>query len=393
MHTNRTFFLAAVILFAGGMVSLGAQGRGVQPSKVKVVAEQANLRERPDIGSAILQMIPEGTILDADKKEGEWYLVRHTLEDGGVMAGYIHESLVSPYNPAARQPATEVQPIPRTERIPDRGVQEPAGIPSRPSRPRVDPDFRISFSAGWSRINPVDLDAGARGFADHYASLLGTYPEGSIDALRSSLHFAIDFAVQIAPRLYIGLGTEILRGANASSPVFPLEPDPETYTAKPVVQSIPIKAGLTFYPFRRIYLKGVFGVYFVTAEYLYHFATGLDSWREHKGTATSQGLGAEGSAGYEWPLSPKTILFAEAGYRYAKIGRFVGTGTFTDAVGTSDSATGALYYYLQTGGDLRDYPFVFVQESLPEGEGVSGAREAEIDLSGISVRAGIRIRF
>ena len=70
--------------------------------KVKVSAEQANLRERPDISSAVVQQIPEGTILDAEKKEGEWYLVRYTLEDGAVIAGYIHESLAGA-SPEMRQ--------------------------------------------------------------------------------------------------------------------------------------------------------------------------------------------------------------------------------------------------------------------------------------------------
>jgi hypothetical protein len=392
MRIQQTILAALMILIVGGPLVLHAQGTAAQPVKVKVVAEQANLRERPDIGSAILQTIPEGTVLDVDKKEKEWYLVRYTLEDGGVMAGYIHESLVSPYGPAARQPATRDEPVPRTERVPDRDVQAPAEVTPRPRR-RVDPDFRISFSGGWSRIRPEDLDAGARGFADYYASLLGVYPEGSVDALRSSLHIGIDFSVQIAPHLYFNLGTEILRGANSSSLEFPLEPDPETYRTKPSVQSIPIKAGLTFYPLKRLFLKGVFGYYFVTAEYLYRLATGPDSWTESKGTTTSQGLGAEGSAGYEWYLSPKTVLFAEAGYRYAKIGRFVGTEDLTNSAGGAVSTTGTLYYFLQTGGDPRDYPFVFVRESLPEGIGVSGVREAEIDLSGITVRAGIRIRF
>jgi hypothetical protein len=393
MHTKRTILFMTAILFAGGALFLRAQETGVQPVKVKVVAEKANLREKPDIGSAILQMIPEGTVLDVDEKEREWYLVRYTLEDGGVMAGYIHESLVSPYRPAGGQPATGVEPVPRTADVPGRDSQAPTRTQTGPRRPRVDPDFRISLSGGWSRIRPEDLDAGARGFADSYASFQEVYPEGSADALRSSLHLGIDFSVQIAPQLFFSLGTEILRGANSSSLIFPLDPEPETYTTKPRIQSIPIKAGLTYYPFRRLYLKGVFGYYFVTAEYLYHLATGPDSWAEYRGKATSQGLGAEGSAGWEWSLSRKNILFVEAGYRYAKVGRFVGTESYTDAGGGAATATGTLYYFLQTGGDLRDYPFVRVRESLPEGEGVSGAREAEIDLSGICVRAGIRFRF
>ncbi len=391
MKTLKISAAFAVGFGALMIIGLGAQDPGAQPVKVKVVAEQANLRERPDIGSAILQMIPEGTVLDVDKKEKEWYLVRYTLEDGGVMAGYIHESLVSPYGPAARPPVTKDQPVPRTERAPIQGTQIPADTQPRPRR-RVDPDFRISVSAGWSRIRPEDLDAGGRGFADYLAALADVYPEGSVDALRSSLHLGIDFAVQIAPKIYFSLGTEIFRGTNGSSLVFPLEPEPVTYTTKPTVQTIPVKVGLTYYPLRRLFLKAVFGYYFVTAEYFYDFPTGL--FGEWRARTTSQGLGVEGSAGYEWTLSPKTILFAEAGYRYAKIGRFVGTETATPNFDMAlTTTTGTLYYYRQAVGDLLDYPFVFVHASSPEGVDVSGVREAEIDLTGVAVRAGIRFRF
>ena len=93
MRTKRTILPIVVILVLGAALC-AAQVTSARPMKIKVTAEQANIREKPDIGSAIVQQIPEGAILDADKKEGEWFFVRYTLEDGGVIGGYIHESLV-----------------------------------------------------------------------------------------------------------------------------------------------------------------------------------------------------------------------------------------------------------------------------------------------------------
>ena len=83
-----------IILVLGTAHLAAAQVAPARTMKIKVTAEQANLREKPDIGSGIVQQIPEGTVLEADRKEGEWFFVRYALEDGGVLGGWIHESLV-----------------------------------------------------------------------------------------------------------------------------------------------------------------------------------------------------------------------------------------------------------------------------------------------------------
>ena len=97
----RSCLLAVLVVGLVAAPLLAAAQAAPGPVKIKVTAEQANLREKPDIGSGIVQQIPEGTVLDADRKEGEWYFVRYTLEDGGVIGGYIHESLVQVVEGAA----------------------------------------------------------------------------------------------------------------------------------------------------------------------------------------------------------------------------------------------------------------------------------------------------
>src|SRR5512137_2694708 len=91
----KSIVISLLVTLAAGVMSVAAaQDAPARATKIKVTAEQANLREKPDIGSSIVQQIPEGTVLEADRKEGEWYFVRYTLEDGGVIGGWIHESLV-----------------------------------------------------------------------------------------------------------------------------------------------------------------------------------------------------------------------------------------------------------------------------------------------------------
>ena len=67
---------------------------GASLIKVKVITEDANLKETPEIGAKTLAKLPLNTILQADEKQGEWYKV--SLEwEGRRVAGYIHEMLVS----------------------------------------------------------------------------------------------------------------------------------------------------------------------------------------------------------------------------------------------------------------------------------------------------------
>ena len=58
--------VAFVFLSAAVTLAAAAQIAPARPRKVKITAEQANLREKPDIGSSIVQMIPNGAALEAD---------------------------------------------------------------------------------------------------------------------------------------------------------------------------------------------------------------------------------------------------------------------------------------------------------------------------------------
>jgi len=67
---------------------------GADLIRVKVITEDANLKETPEIGAKTLAKLPLHTILQVEEKRGEWYKV--SLErEGRRVSGYIHEMLVS----------------------------------------------------------------------------------------------------------------------------------------------------------------------------------------------------------------------------------------------------------------------------------------------------------
>ncbi len=388
MRTKRTILPNIVILVLGAAFCAAAQDAPARPMKVKVTAEQANLREKPDIGSSIVQQIPEGTVLEADRKEGEWFFVRYTLEDGGVIGGYIHESLVvveqaAAPEPERRTPERETSPRQRAEAA---GTKRPAGR----SGPASFLEFSLSGGAGW--IAPRDLNDGAQGFADTNAALLGLPASGPVDALHLATIVGLELSYRVSSWLSLGLGVDYFWGANRGWVGFTNGIFSETLDTRPSVSASPVKVGVRFYPGRGFYIRGSLGVYFVKAGYLYRLERG-DSWQEWKGTATAHRFGAEAAFGGDWKVGANTSFFVEAGFRMASFSGLSGQEVYRNSDGDTLTEEGILYFFRKEGADSRLYPQLFIGDSKLAEEGVVDTRQAGINLSGMAARAGFRYRF
>lgn len=76
------------------LLPLAIFGQETQP-KLKVKAEAAFIRLRPDGKSQAIGRVSSGTILDLLSKEGEWYRINLPLRSGGtLLSGYIHQTQV-----------------------------------------------------------------------------------------------------------------------------------------------------------------------------------------------------------------------------------------------------------------------------------------------------------
>ena len=388
--TARKFpiLIAAMLCLA---LVVTAQETPARTIKLRVSAEQANLREKPDIGSAVVQQIPEGTVLEADKKEGEWYLVRYTLEDGGVIAGYIHESLVVVESQpgAAGEPPAKPAPVP--QKTPP-AEPKAAAFPVYESAVPVE----IFLSGGASTVIAEDLNHAAKGFTASNAAFLGLPASGSVRTLRLTYLLGAEIACRISPRISVALGFEFLKGWRSSRVVYPTG-SPSLFfpyaTTRPSVQAVPVKLSVRFYPRPDFYIRGSAAYYTAKAGYSYRLVTSGTEWQELHGTATAHTLGMEVAAGGEWALSSHTLFFAEAGFRLAQLDKFSGTGLFRDSAGTSSAVAGSLWYYQQRGADARGYNFLEVLAAAPSGAGILGARRATLNLTGTTLKAGVKFRF
>jgi hypothetical protein len=384
MRMNRTAVLTGIGLVLGMAVFAAAQVTPKGPMKIKVTAEQANLREMPDIGSGIVQQIPEGTVLEADRKEGEWFFVRYTLEDGGVIGGWIHESLVDVVPGAALPPAAK-PPVPSEEK-----VAPPRPRPPRPSgTEKLDfstgsVPLEFSFSAGAAGLSPRDLNNGAQGFADARAAGVAAPPPRDIDPLRIALLGGFELTYRVSPRLAVGFGADLMSGASRDGLAMSGELLEETVAVRPAARAVPVKLVVRYYPGPGIYVRGALGVYSVKASYLYR-AVGADFWQQWKGAAKDSGFGGEAAFGGELRAGAKSFLFVEAGFRIARFEGLAGESVYTDSTGADTTEAGSLYYL---GGGA--YPLLIVANMIIP---VEGNRRAVVNLSGWAIRGGVRFRF
>src|SRR5512143_1430615 len=217
MRIERTILSVVLILAVGALLATAAAGGQARTTRLTVTADQANLREKPDIGSSIVQAIPSGTVLEADRKDGEWYYVRYTLEDGGVIGGWIHESLVTVVEKGAGAERPAEKPVPRTPATGrERGPRPPRTGGIKP------PEFRtgaipleFSVSAGVATLAPRDLNDATRGDVDWYAASSGLVSAQEPDLLHIAGVIGFELSYRFSPQLSFGVGADYLRGSNA----------------------------------------------------------------------------------------------------------------------------------------------------------------------------------
>jgi hypothetical protein len=393
MRTIRTVLPILLILVVGTALLAAPAGAQDRPTRIKITAEQANLREKPDIGSSIVQQIPEGVVVEADRKDGEWYFVRYTLEDGGVIGGWIHESLVEVVE-AGTIARVEKEKQKEQEAAPARRRGRPIRI-GKIERPELSTGgipLEFGFSAGLGYVAPRDLNRGTRGYADWTAAEHDVAAPPAAGVLHIAYLLGFEVTYRVSPRLAVGLGADYMRAANKDRTEYEDPAFTATLVTSPAARTVPFKLLARYYPGAGFYVRGGLGIYSVKASYLYRLELPDSAgWRQLKGEASGGGLGGEAAFGGEWEIAPRTVFFAEAGVRMARFGKLTGTNTTTHLTGQVATEPGTLFYVSRVAGDGNTYPLVYVAASAPVD--AADSRRAVVDLSGTAVRAGVRYRF
>jgi hypothetical protein len=385
---RRSTVILLALVMAPGLVPYM---RGAQVITLQVTAEQANIREKPNIMSPVLKQLVTGAVLEAEKKEGEWYEVRVDLDTGGTVIGYVHESLVRVVSgaPAEARPAPKV--VKETPKPP-----APAPVPRQPEyrTPRVEPAGRGSISLFYGERYAVvgDLNDGAKGQADSFASQLGVNRSNDVGSVHFGRTFGAEYRHPLARGLDAAIGAGYFSAKRSTSVGFEGRPPTTLFLTTPSVRAFPVNLSLVFYPLPGIFVKAGAELAFAHCEYLYRFEEG-GTFREWQGKANAIGLGYALAGGLEWRVTGPVSVLAEAGYRNIRVGGLDGEEIYRESGKTDVTTTGTLYFSRSVVPGGSSVAGVFIRSVIPGGTGVVEARKAELSLSGLSLRAGLKIEF
>jgi len=385
-------FSLLTAFFLSLMTPLQGQEKEV-PLKLKVVTEQANIRQKPDIGSTIIYQVPMGTFLEYLGQEGEWYKVQLKSKEGETVTGYVHESLIIAIQPIPQEEPVKEEAPPKEQETESKEPQIISPPPVEPTQfnPSLSP-VQISFSGGGNFFFGGDLNKGAQGLADLYEDILSAQRNGAIRPAHLSYIAGGELIIRLHPRVFLGIGVDYFKGKKESQVEFIRGKASYVFTTCPKIQAIPIKLMISYFPIPSFYIKSGIEYYFAQCTYYYHIQAD-DFWENWEGKSKAQELGLMGGLGIVQNVSSHLSVFLEGIGRYARIRGFKGTNYFKDSTGFSSSEEGTLYIYQGQISEEKSYPLLFIRKKRPAEAGVLNPALAMIDLSGFSLTAGFRIHF
>ncbi|MFW6161062.1 MAG: SH3 domain-containing protein, partial [Acidobacteriota bacterium] len=244
-----------------------------QPSNIqlKVVAEQANIRLKPDITSLIIYQAPLGSYLSLLEKEGEWYKVDFVSDEGEEGSGYVHESLVIMLEPEIdeeKKPEKTKKPV----EIPEEKIKE-TDTPTketqivRPEKrssvhlPAEFPPVQFALTGGGNILGSGDLNRGSEGLAGFYKDSLGATTEGTVSPLRLSYNFGAELNMALSPQISLGIGFDYLKGEKESRIELSKGTRKDIYTTRPEIRAFPLRFSFIYSPVTFFYLKAGFDYY------------------------------------------------------------------------------------------------------------------------------------
>lgn len=222
---------------------------------------------------------------------------------------------------------------------------------------------------------------------------------GTFEKFTNALTFQGEFIFHFSPNMAIGIGGGYFQWSKSNSVTCTLLGYPDDIMYKPTLSVIPIFANFHYLtsiaPSLGIDLYAGPGIYITKFDW--SDSDTFILWDlEHTFSANSTAVGFQAGIGLDFQLAPNISLVVDGFYRYAKITELKGTLTESGSVFgfplTNTFPNSYLWYYEDdyTG---TNYARVSIGPDMPSGAGISGARKAEIDLSGITAMAGIKINF
>lgn len=278
------------------------------------------------------------------------------------------------------------------------------------------PKFSIRLTGGWGYMGVGDINKHLESY-DNHLSEMTNYEGGKTKRLNNySSDLEGELRLDISPKFAISLGIGYMSEKNKSyfeyTGPFPFQAQFEAkqnYFIKPKVKTIPLKLGIYYtLPLSsriNLMLNSGLGYYFSRASlYTCHWSSNYGGYlviytKEENYDVSSNGPGFHGGIGFEYNIANSLALVLEVQGRYARIKNLKGKRVYSYTLPyylDYGEEEGTLYIgkrdltYLGYGENCPD---LIISSSQPRGDEFRDAREAALNFSGFSLRAGIRIKL
>lgn len=265
--------------------------------------------------------------------------------------------------------------------------------------------WAIKFGAGIGYASGGDFSAAVRGLTDYtkflYDDLDGEFrpPHLAADIIAGEVIF------YVRPRLGFGIGAGFFQLARSGELTYGLGDASVREKLRPVFSAVPIQANVHYrVPLsEKLHLEFNAGISYFLAKVKWQWEQTLDfaSFQytfsdRFTYTARRGGFGFQAGVGIEYPLSTRIGLILQLTGRAATIKAFKGSWTEEGGDGTynfneTSSNQKAWYYDWET--NATTYGQIVYQETQPASPTFRNVREARLNLSGIGVVLGIKIRI
>lgn len=264
--------------------------------------------------------------------------------------------------------------------------------------------FSLKSSVGYGIIFGGDLNrvlVSHDGFYGDLAGRLGMSKSGRFEKMSGSADGKVALMVDLSDRFGIGIGVEYVRSRKDSLVALSMTPLYQSETKmEGTIQAVPIELSAYFrQPISKkwelvietgfVYCFGILAYSMSLEEEI--STTSMTSQTE--GAVDDRGPGFLGAVGLYFKVAGGIDLFLETAGRYARLNHWQGDESYSDTEKTYERRRGSLWYYEFYDEDAKkSYGNLSLSPEKPSGSGITNVRLFDNSLSGISLRAGLRIK-
>ncbi len=264
--------------------------------------------------------------------------------------------------------------------------------------------FRLKLSGGYGTMTVGDYNSYGAGLNDLVSTLeaLGATTEGGFNKINLGFEYEAEFIWSLPAGFGVGIGIGYIQRSKMTELSATLPPSGSASASlEPKITAVPIN--LSAYYFTpgitplKFFVYGGIGHYYgrMTID-IREESTPPAFWSEEEGMLKDQGFGLHGGVGMEFKVAPKIALFLEGRARSCKLSGWKGDSTYLDSDGFRATEEGSMWYFEeldQNYGSGEWFPGMTISTGTPSGPDLRNVRKFEVNLSGISLRTGIRIKF